>query len=155
MKLAGTHTINAPRQIVWSMLNDIEALKTLIPGVETLEETAPNTYHGVARIGVANIKGEYSGTVALSNITPPESYDIAGEGRGKPGFAKGNGTIRLTEDAPGTTTLHYSGDLHIGGMIASVGQRLIEGTTKLLINQGLKELAKRAEQQAVQQAQQS
>lgn len=147
MKLSGSHTINAPRETVWSMLNDIEALQTLIPGVESLDEVAPNTYKGVARIGIGSIKGEYSGTVSLSDIQPPESYHIAGDGRGKPGHVKGIGTIRLTEDAPGTTTLHYNGELQIGGMIASVGQRLIEGTTKLLVSQGLRELAKRAERQ--------
>ena len=146
MKLSGSHTIHAPRETVWSMLNDIQALKTLIPGVESLEEVSPNSFKGVARIGIANIKGEYSGTVSLSDLQPPESYHIAGEGRGKPGHFKGVGSIRLTEEEPGTTTLHYDGDLQVGGMIASVGQRLIEGTTKLLVNQGLRELAKRAEQ---------
>jgi uncharacterized protein len=109
MKLAGTHTFNAPRERVWAALLDIEALKQLIPGVESLEEVEPNTYKGVARIGVANVKGEYTGTVRLSDINPPESYSIAGEGRGKPGHVKGQGSLRLTEDAPGTTTLHYEG----------------------------------------------
>lgn len=146
MKLSGTHTFNAPRERLWTMLNDVEALRTLIPGVESLEETAPDTYKGVAKIGIAGIKGEYTGTVKLSEITPPESYHIHGEGRGKPGHVKGDGAIRLTEDAPGTTTLHYSGDIQVGGMIASVGQRLIEGATKLLISQGLKALAQRVEQ---------
>lgn len=146
MKLAGTHTINAPRERVWAMLTDIEALKTLIPGVESLDEVEPDSYKGVARIGVANIKGEYTGTVKLSDIQPPESYGISGEGRGKPGHVKGVGSIRLTEDAPATTTLHYDGDVQVGGMIASVGQRLIEGAARLLINHGLKELSKRAEQ---------
>jgi len=146
MKLSGSHTINAPREKVWAMLNDIEALKTLIPGVESLEEVEPNLYKGVAKVGIGNIKGEYTGSVKLSDIQPPQSYHIAGEGRGKPGHVKGKGSITLTEDAPNTTTLHYSGDLQVGGMIASVGQRLIEGTTKLLINQGLKALAQRAEQ---------
>lgn len=145
MKLSGTHTFNAPRERLWTMLNDIEALRTLIPGVESLEETAPDTYKGVAKIGIANVKGEYTGTIRLSDINPPESYTIQGEGRGKPGHVKGVGSIRLTEDAPGTTTLHYSGDLQVGGMIASVGQRLIEGATKLLISQGLKALAQQVE----------
>lgn len=146
MKLSGTHTIQAPREKVWATLNDIEALKTLIPGVESLDEVEPNTYKGVAKIGVANIKGEYTGTVKLSDIQPPESYTISGEGRGKPGHVKGIGSIRLTEDAPGTTTLHYSGDAQVGGMIAGVGQRLIEGAAKLLVSQGLKELSRRLEQ---------
>lgn len=145
MKLSGTHIIHASRETVWSMLNDIQALQTLIPGVKSLDEVAPNTYKGIAHIGVANIKGDYSGTVSLSDIRAPESYHITGEGSGKRGHVKGVGTIRLTEDQPGTTTLHYDGDLQVGGMIASVGQRLIEGSTKLLVNQGLRALAKRAE----------
>lgn len=145
MKLSGTHTINAPREKVWATLNDIEALKTMVPGVESLEEVEPNTFKGVARIGVANIKGEYTGMIRLSDINPPESYTLSGEGRGKPGHVKGVGSIRLTEDEPGVTTLHYSGDAQVGGMIASVGQRLIEGAARLLLNQGLKELSRRLE----------
>lgn len=148
MKLSGTHTINAPRERVWAALNDIEALKTLIPGIESLDEVAPNTYKGVAKMGVAGVKGEYSGTVTLSDIQAPESYRIAGEGRGKPGHVKGTGTIRLSEDGPRTTTLFYEGDVQVGGMIAGVGQRLIEGAAKLLVGQGLKALAQRVEQQA-------
>ena len=147
MRLSGTHTFNAPRERVWTMLNDIDALRTLIPGVESLEEVEPNTYKGVAKIGIAGVKGEYTGTVRLSEINPPESYRLSGEGRGKPGHVKGEGSLRLTEDAPGTTTLHYTGDLQVGGMIAGVGQRLIEGAAKLLIGQGLKALAQRVEQQ--------
>ena len=148
MKLSGTQTINAPRERVWTALNDIEALKTLIPGIESLDEVAPNTYKGVAKIGVAGVKGEYTGTVTLSDIEPPERYRIAGEGKGKPGHVKGTGTIRLTEAGPSTTTLVYEGDVQVGGMIASVGQRLIEGAAKLLVGQGLKALAQRVEQQA-------
>lgn len=145
MKLAGTHTIHAPRERVWDALMDVEALKQLIPGVESLEEVAPNTYRGVARIGVANIKGEYSGTVQLAELNPPQSFTISGEGRGKPGHVRGQGVIRLTEDAPGVTTLHYDADLQVGGMIAAVGQRLIEGAAKLLVNQGLKALEQHIE----------
>ncbi len=148
MKLSGTQTINAPRERVWTALNDIEALKTLIPGIESLDEVAPNTYKGVVKIGVAGVKGEYTGTVTLSDIQPPESYRIAGEGKGKPGYVKGTGTIRLAENGPRTTTLFYEGDVQVGGMIAAVGPRLIEGGAKLLVGQGLKALAQRVEQQA-------
>jgi carbon monoxide dehydrogenase subunit G len=147
VKLSGSQTINAPRDRVWKMLNDIDALRTLIPGVERLEEIEPNTYKGVAKIGVAGVKGEYTGTVRLADINPPQSYRLIGEGRGKPGHVKGEGMIELIEDTPNTTTLRYSGDVQVGGPIASVGQRLIEGAAKLLINQGLKTLAKRAERQ--------
>lgn len=146
MKFSGSQTINAPRDRVWTMLNDIEALRTLIPGVQSLEEVAPNSYKGVAKIGIANIKGEYTGTVKLTDINAPTSYRLEGEGRGKPGHVKGEGRIELTEDGPTTTTLNYTADVQVGGMIASIGQRLIEGATKLLINQGMKALVQRAEQ---------
>jgi carbon monoxide dehydrogenase subunit G len=147
MKLSGSHTFNAPREKVWAMLNDIEALRTLIPGVESLEEVEPNIYKGVAKIGVAGIKGEYTGTVKLTDINPPTSYRLLGEGRGKPGHVKGEGTLELTAESPDQTLLRYSGDVQVGGMIASVGQRLIEGAAKLMINQGMKALAQRVEQQ--------
>lgn len=148
MKLSGSQEINAPREDVWTMVNDIEALRTLLPGVQTLEEVEPNTYKGVAKIGIGNIQGEYTGTVRLSDIDPPNSYRLTGEGRGKPGHVKGEGHIELTEAAPNKTVLHYTADIQVGGMIASVGQRLIEGATKLLINQGLKALVRRVENQS-------
>lgn len=147
MKLCGTQTINVPRERVWTVLNDIEALKTMIPGVESLDEVEPNTYRVVAKIGSGQIKAGYTGTLRLSDLQPPESYKISGEGKGKPGHVEGTGLIRLTENAPNSTTLYYEGDVQIGGMIASVGQRLIEGTAKMLVVQGLKALAHRVEQQ--------
>ena len=147
MKLSGSHTFNAPRERVWTVLQDIEALRTIIPGVQSLEEVAPDTYKGVAKIGIANIKGEYTGTVKLTDMDPPNSYRMIGDGRGKPGHVKGEATISLTEDAPNQTTLHYNGDMQIGGMIASVGQRLIEGASKMMVSQGFKALAKKVEEQ--------
>ncbi len=147
MKLSGSHSINAPRERVWAMLNDIEALRTLIPGVQTLEETELNTYKGVAKIGVAGVKGQYIGTVELADIRPPQRYRLIGQGCGRPGHVKGEGLIESTEQRPNTTPLRYNGDVQVGGSIAGVGQQLIEGTAKLLINQGLKALAQRAERQ--------
>lgn len=146
MKLSGSHTFNAPRERVWTVLQDIEALRTIIPGVQSLEEVAPDTYKGVAKIGIANIKGEYTGTVKLTDMDPPNSYRMIGDGRGKPGHVKGEATINLTEDTPNQTTLHYNGDMQIGGMIASVGQRLIEGASKMMVSQGFKALAKKVEE---------
>jgi carbon monoxide dehydrogenase subunit G len=147
MKLSGSHTFNAPRERVWTVLQDVEALRTIIPGVQSLEEVGPDTYQGVAKIGIANMKGEYTGTVRLTDMNPPESYRMIGEGRGKPGHVKGEATIELTEDAPDVTTLHYNGDMQIGGPVAGVGQRLIEGAAKMLVDQGFKALAKRVEGQ--------
>ncbi len=147
MKLSGTQTINAARERVWTVLNDVEALRVMLPGVESLDEVQPNTYCGVAKIGVAGTKDVYTGTVRLSDFQPPESYRIHGEAKGKPGQVKGFGLIRLTENAPDSTTLYYEGDLQVGGMIANVGPRLIEGAAKVLVTQGLKALAQRIEQQ--------
>ncbi|GAC1360458.1 MAG: hypothetical protein NVS4B8_19790 [Herpetosiphon sp.] len=145
MKFSGSQVINAPRERVWTVLNDIEALKTLIPGVQSLDEVEPNTFKGIAKIGIANVKGEYTGTVKMQDIDPPKGYRLVGEGRGKPGHVTGEGRITLDETTSETTTLHYDADMQVGGPIASVGQRLIEGASKMLINQGLKALAKKVE----------
>ncbi len=147
MKLSGTQTINAPRERVWTALNDIEALKTMLPGVESLDEVEPNSYRGIAQIRVGGTKDEYTGTVRLSDLQPPESYRIHGEGKGKPGHVTGAGLIRLTENTPNSTTLYYEGDVQVGGMIASVGPRLLEGAARVLVAQGLRALAQRIEQQ--------
>ena len=146
MKLAGSYTFDAPRQRVWDLLMDPTVLERIIPGCERLEETAPNTYAADIKLGIANVRGDYSGTITITDQQPPTSYRLSGEGRGKPGFAKGSGGLELSE-ADGKTTMRYQADIVVGGAIASVGQRLIDAAAKSVINQSLKALAAEAETQ--------
>ncbi len=141
MKLSGSYTFSAPREEVWELLNDPATLRRIIPGCERLEEIGDDTYAADVKIGVAGVKGDYSGTVTISEQQPPERYRLQGDGRGKPGFAKGTGSVELIAEADGRTTMRYSGEAQVGGPVAGIGQRLIEGAAKSIINQSLKALS--------------
>ncbi len=140
MKLAGSYTFDAPRESVWELLMDPTVLQRIIPGCERLDEVGPDTYSADVKLGIANVRGDYTGTVKISDQKPPESYHLEGEGRGKPGFAKGAGGLELTE-ADGKTTMRYQADVQIGGPVAGIGQRLIDAAAKSVINQSLKALS--------------
>ena len=134
MKLEGTHQLNAPRERVYQSLVDPEILKRCIPGCERLEKTGEGTYATTIRTGVGAIKGVFTGSVRLEDMRPPEHYRIGVEGKGAPGFLKGSGNLDLEEQAGGTL-IKYTGDLQLGGTIASVGQRMIQGTAKMMAAQ--------------------
>ena len=134
MKIEGTHHLNAPRDRVYQALIDPVVLKRCIPGCERLEKTAENTYSTTIRTGVGAIKGVFTGTVRLEDMRPSEHYRIIVEGKGAPGFLKGSGNLDLEMEAEGTL-IKYTGDLQLGGTIASVGQRMIQGTAKLMASQ--------------------
>ncbi len=134
MKIEGTHTLKAPRDIVWRVLQDPQAIARCLPGCQQLEPEGENRYKAVLHVGVASIRGVYAGTFQLKDLTPPTRYAIAFEGRGPQGFAKGTGTLVL-EERDAETFIHYSGDVQVGGPIASVGQRLLQGTARMLAGQ--------------------
>lgn len=134
MKIEGTHHLNAPRERVYQLLINSEVLQRCIPGCERLEKTAENTYSANIRAGVGAIKGVFTGTVRLEDMRPPEHYRIVVEGKGAPGFLKGSGNLDLEEEGKGTL-IRYTGDLQLGGTIASVGQRMIQGTAKMMATQ--------------------
>lgn len=141
MKLSGSYTFSAPREEVWRLLHDPATLRRIIPGCERLEETGEDTYAADIKLGLAGVKGDYSGTVRISDKQEPERYRLQGEGRGKPGFAKGDGVVELSAEPDGTTTMRYSADAQVGGPVAGIGQRLIEGAAKSIVNQSLKALS--------------
>lgn len=134
MKLEGTYTIDAPRDVVWNLLNDPDALARALPGCERLTRTGDNTFEGAISIGIASIKSSYAGTVALSELVPPESYRMDVEGRGKGGFVNGHGRIALRE-LSGATELTISGDAQVGGPIAVVGQRLLDAAARKVLKE--------------------
>ena len=140
MKLSGTYTIDAPTQQVWEALNDIDVLARTIPGCERLEQVGENEYEGTLKIGIQSIKGTYNGRIRITDIQPPTHYTIVASGRGANGVVDGTGTVDLSEQ-DGKTLLTYGGDAMVGGTLASVSQRLVEGASKQVIGQSLKALA--------------
>jgi carbon monoxide dehydrogenase subunit G len=134
MKIEGTHELHAPRERVFQVLTDPAILERCIPGCERLEKTGENSYAATLRAGVGSIKGVFKGNVRLEDVRPPVHYRIVVEGRGQPGFMKGSGDLDL-EERDGATVIKYTGDVQVGGTIASVGQRMIQGTAKMMASQ--------------------
>jgi hypothetical protein len=132
MKLEGSYDVPGPRQKVWEAFFDPARLKQAIPGCEKLEEIAPDEYKATMKIGVGGVKGTFEGKVKLADKKPPESYKMAVEGSGGPGFIRGDTLITLTDAEGGGTRVAYSADVQVGGLIASVGQRMLGGVSKMM-----------------------
>ena len=127
MQMQGERSIDASRADVWAALNDPEVLKACIPGCETLEKTSPTTFEATVMQKVGPVKARFKGSVELSDIVETEGYTITGEGKGgAAGFAKGGATVRLADDGQGTL-LTYQAEAKVGGKLAQLGSRLIDG----------------------------
>jgi uncharacterized protein len=125
--------IPASKQKVWEALNNPDVLKQCIPGCQSLEMSAPNEMTATVVLRVGPVKATFGGKVTLSDLDPPNSYRISGEGSGGiAGFAKGGATVRLTEESADVTILAYEVDAQIGGKLAQLGGRLIDSTAKKL-----------------------
>ena len=135
MKIEGTHELRAARERVYQALTDPAVLQRCIPGCERLERTGENSYAATLRAGVGAIKGLFQGSVRLEDMRPPEHFRMIVEGKGQPGFLKGTGDLDLEERDGGGTIIKYSGDVQVGGTIASVGQRMIQGAAKMMAAQ--------------------
>ena len=132
MKLSDEKRIDAPRDAVWAGLNDPEILKQSIPGCDTLTQLSDTEFEAEVRAKIGPVKAKFKGSVTLSDLNPPESYRISGEGKGgAAGFAKGGATVVLTEDGD-ATILKYDVDADVGGKLAQIGGRLVEGSAKKL-----------------------
>lgn len=145
MKVAGTYTFSASREEVWAAINDPEVLARAIPGCQRLDQVGEHEFESTLKVGLQAVKGVYSGRVTLSNHQVPSHYEILIDGKGSNGFLKGTGAIDLEEAGEDKTLLKYKGEAQVGGTIASVGQRLLDGAAKTLINQSLKALAQQIE----------
>jgi carbon monoxide dehydrogenase subunit G len=132
MTMNGEVQLAAPREVVWAKLNDAEVLRQCIPGCEELNMTSDTEFQAVATIKIGPVKAKFKGKVQLSDIDPPNGYKISGEGEGGvAGFAKGGAVVKLTEK-DGGTLLSYDVESQIGGKLAQLGQRLVQGTAKKL-----------------------
>ena len=134
MKIEGTHDIPAPRPRVWEAFLDPERLRQAIPGCEKLEAIGEDEYKATMKVGVAAVKGTFEGKVRISDKKAPDSYRMAVEGSGGPGFVRGEAVITLTDNAGGTRVA-YSADVQVGGLIAGVGQRMLGGVSKMMTDQ--------------------
>jgi carbon monoxide dehydrogenase subunit G len=139
MKLEGTHKIAASRERVFQALTDPAILQKCIPGCQEMEKTGEDQYKAKLSAGVGPVKGVFAATIALKDITAPSHFTLVVEGKGQPGFVKGSGSLNLTEEGD-ATNVQYSGDVNIGGMIATVGQRMIQATANLLAERFFKAL---------------
>src|ERR1051326_1284360 len=139
MKIEGSHKIDASRERIFAALVNPDGLQKCIPGCEQMEKTGENQYNARLTAGVGPVKGVFTATVSLEQITPPEHYKLVVEGKGQPGFVKGTGELNL-KDADGGTEIQYTGEVNVGGLIASVGQRMIQSAANLLAGRFFKAL---------------
>ncbi|MGN6460527.1 MAG: SRPBCC family protein [Pseudolabrys sp.] len=130
MTMNGEYLLPATKEVVWQKLNDAETLKACIPGCEELNKTSDTSFEATASIKIGPVKARFKGKVDLTDLDPPNGYRISGEGSGGvAGFAKGGATVKL-EDKDGGTLLKYDVDAQIGGKLAQLGQRLVNGAAK-------------------------
>ena len=135
MKIEGVSEIAAPRDRVWAAFLDPGTLASAIPGCDTLEAIGQDEYKAVMKIGIGPIKGVFEGKVRLLDQQPPERYRMAVEGSGGPGFVRGEALMQLSDMEGGGTRVHYDADIQVGGLIASVGQRMLGGASRMMLDQ--------------------
>jgi carbon monoxide dehydrogenase subunit G len=135
MDMTGEERINAPRDAVWEALNDPDVLKRCIPGCQSLEMKSPTELAAIVKVKIGPVSATFNGEVTLTNVKAPESYTIAGEGKGGvAGFAKGAADVALNEDGA-ETVLQYVVKAQIGGKLAQLGARLVNTTSQKLAQQ--------------------
>jgi uncharacterized protein len=143
MQMTGEVLLPATRERVWAALNDPEMLKACIPGCQTFESTGENAFAAVATNKIGPVKATFKGNVQLLDMDPPNGYRIQGEGNGGiAGFAKGGATVKLA-DAEGGTMLAYTVEAQIGGKLAQLGQRLINGVAKSMADKFFESFAEK------------
>jgi hypothetical protein len=129
MKLAGSYKLNVKKETVWNALNNPEVLKQCIPGCDSFEKENDSTFNASATNQIGPMNATFSGAVKLSNIKKNQSYTLSGEGQSSVGFANGSADVKLAEEN-GITTLSYEVNVNVGGKIAQLGSRLIDGVAK-------------------------
>ena len=129
MKLVGNYKLNVKKEIAWNALNNPEILKQCIPGCDSFEKENNSTFNVSATNQIGPMNATFSGAVKLSNIKKNQSYTLSGEGQSSVGFANGSADVKLAEEN-GITTLSYEVNVNVGGKIAQLGSRLIDGVAK-------------------------
>ena len=144
MKISGTYTLPLSQERAYAVMQDPEVLARAIPGCESLEKVGPDEYRMKMKMALASLSGAFEGKVRITEQTPPNSFRLVVEGTGRIGFVKGDGLLKLSPADAGATEVAYEGDAQVGGTIAAVGQRLIDGTAKTMIKKFFDKLAAEA-----------
>ena len=146
MTMSGSVTLPRGRDTVWAGLNDPELLRKSIPGCQELVRTGEDGFTATAKVAIGPVKATFKGRVTLSDLDPPNGYRISGEGQGGlAGFAKGGATVVLADAEGGGTTLTYDVEAQVGGKIAQLGGRLINGVAKKYADEFFANFAKTLE----------
>jgi uncharacterized protein len=143
MTMSGEFVLPADKATVWAHLNDAATLQAAIPGCESLDKLSDTDFKAVVKVKIGPVSARFNGKVHLTDINAPNSYRIAGEGEGGvAGFAKGGATVRLADADGGGTKLSYDVDAQVGGKIAQLGSRLIDGSARKLAGEFFANFAK-------------
>jgi uncharacterized protein len=134
MKIEGSHTIKAPRNLLYQLMIDPEILRRCVPGCQSLEAAGDGYYKMTLKAGVGSIKGVFTGSIKLEDMNEPEHYKMIVDAKGSAGFLKGEGLIGLTDQGE-ETLINYTGETNVGGTIAGVGQRMVQSTAKMMAGQ--------------------
>jgi uncharacterized protein len=135
VKLAGSYTFDAPPERVWALMLSPEALKSCVPGCEKLEPDGEDSYVATMKVGVAAIRGTYNGKVRIADKQEPTDYTLHVEGSGGGNFVRGAAKISLAPDGDAKTKVSVDADGQVGGTVAGVGQRMLGGVAKMLMDQ--------------------
>lgn len=151
MTLAGTYTFRGPRQLVWDLLQDPDVLATAMPGAKKLVRIDDDRYEGVMTVGLGPVTAaEFSLLVTLSDKVAPARFTMAIDSKGSLGFTNGTARVELDEVDATTTTMRYTSDMHIGGRIAAIGQRVVEAAAKAMTGKGLEALQRALDERLAQ-----
>ncbi|MEO8848238.1 MAG: carbon monoxide dehydrogenase subunit G [Casimicrobiaceae bacterium] len=133
MELASTRTVAASPAQVWSALNDLDVLRVSIPGCESLEKTADDAYRAIVNARVGPVVARFTGRMTMTEIDAPNGYTLRFEGQGgAAGFANGEARVTLLPAAAGATSMDYAVKAQVGGKLAQIGSRLIDGAAAKL-----------------------
>lgn len=145
MKIGGSYTLPVEQQRVYQLLQEPAVLANCMPGTDELTRIGPDEYQMKMKMVISAVQGLFSGKIRITEQKPPESFRLAVEGSGKVGFMKGDGVLHLVP-AGASTDVRYEGEVHVGGVIAGVGQRLLDTTAKIVIKKFFEKLAEEARQ---------
>jgi carbon monoxide dehydrogenase subunit G len=134
VKITGSQTIRAHRDRVWQELTDPHAIAGCLPGVQNIEKVGEDEYAMAMNLAIGPVKGTFSGKIRLMDVHEPDDYRMQVEGSGGPGFVKGDGVVRLSEDGE-TTRVDYEGDVEVGGPVGAVAQRMLGGVANRMVGQ--------------------